>query len=369
MASGSIQARERRVPKVAEKKVKIVDPEPIDSSPRREPKVSADPSSQSWYTPVKIQSPSKSTLQRSVPNVTPRSAPSKADIGKTSSTKTNEFSLRGPMSLAKSAEDTLQPTARLVSKPLPALPIFESRSSRWTTSTGSIYSSDTLSVLNLFPNPPEDTPNALRSGDWEIVNPVSISPVLMSCPNTSSSSVATILARTAPDPPTLKHLILKAVPKPKIATVVHQNPRASCSFSQIQDSIIIQRGRANPKVPAKDNIQTSSIRKVGPALRRRSSSFGSFNRGNPLNRIVNIEALVWPHLRETPEVLERIERARMERDRQYELEQEKERELKQFEMEFGFNPYYKGRKMYEREMDTNGFELIKPDKSKQRKWL
>ena len=65
-------------------------------------------------------------------------------------------------------------------------------------------------------------------------------------------------------------------------------------------------------------------------------------------------------------MLEHIEEARMERERKYQVEQEKERELKQFEMEFGLNPQYKGKKFYEREGNLNRFEL--PQK-KQKAWL
>jgi hypothetical protein len=369
MASGHLEARERRVPKAAEKKVKIIAPKLIEPSPQPKLKVSTDPTSRSWYTSAKVEPPSKGAPQRSASGAVPRSARSKVDVGRANSTK--EINNHGPTSLVKSAEDTLRPTVWLISKPLPDLPVIDSVSSRWSASTGSNYScSDRLSLpfLDKFPAPPNDSSNTARPDDWENSNSFSTPPVLMSYQNTSYSPVTTILATVAPGPPALKPLMLKTVPKPKVATVVHQNPHTSSSFSQVQDSIVIQRSRAHPKVLTKDNIHTSSIRTAGPASRGRSSSFGSSNRRNPPGQIVNIEALVWPHLLQTPEELERIERARQERYRQYDLEQEKKRELEQFGRDFGLNPWYKGKKSYERDVDSNGFELIIP-KKKQRRWL
>jgi hypothetical protein len=163
--------------------------------------------------------------------------------------------------------------------------------------------------------------------------------------------------------------MLKEAPKPKVATIVHQNPRSSHSFSKVQDSIAVQRRRAHLKGPSKGNTPLKTpIRTAGPPSRRRSSSFTSSNCKNKPDRIVNIEALVFPHLHQVPGELERIQKARAVREMQYDLEEQKERELKQFEMEFGINPHYKGKKSYEREVNPNGFALIKPEK-RQKKWF
>ena len=444
MASGSVQERERRIPKAAERKVKINTPQLIETKPQHKPKVSAHKPSKSWYTPTKPQPPPKGSLQRSVSNATPRTTPSKADVARTNSTKelrsharvksdtrkncvgtakrhVDKQSIthldspwldsinapgeggvpRRPLrsatgnsyrsddtvvehgtsavwdavgsALAKPVEDTVRPTVKLVSKPLPELPVINSLSSRWSASTGSVYSDgDPFSydrVLGMFPEPPKGVPSAAYYGDWEN-SALSTPAVFMSRSNSSSSSVETIVPISTVDLPSVKPLTLKLAPKPKVATVVHQNPRASCSFSQIQDSIAVHRARVCPKASMKGSIHTSSIRTAGPAptLRRRSLSLSSPDRTNPPNRVANIEALVWPHLRQTPEDIERIERARLERYRQYQSEQAKQQELEQFEMEFGFNPYYKGKKLYERLVDPNGFELIRPEK-KQRRWL
>lgn len=281
----------------------------------------------------------------------------------------------GATPLVKTAQETPRPTVKLVSKPLPDPPAFDSVSSRWTTSTGSVYSDgDSFSydkVLSLFPEPPKVVPNLAGFNDWEDFNSLSTPPIFMSRSNSSSSSVATITPMAVPDSP-VKPLMLKAVPKPKVATIVHQIPRASHSFSQLQDSIVIRNGRAYyPQASTKNNIPTPSARTAGTTstLRRRSSSFTSSHNRKPSNRIANLEALVFPHRRQTPEDIDRIERERLERERKYEIEEQKEQELKQFEMEFGYNPLYKGKKRYQREMDPNGFELIRPGKEKQRKWL
>ncbi|KAF9643792.1 hypothetical protein BDM02DRAFT_1316900 [Thelephora ganbajun] len=452
MASGNVQTRARRIPKVAEKKVNIDAPELIKSSPQHKPKVSTDVPSRSWYTSVPVQSPVKGTLQRSISNATPRTTPSKVDVGRANSTKESRSHGRvesearrdgvEPMKqhvhkgsithtdcpwveatsnpiahpeylarhqparsttrgscesdktaiedeaatrvdakkgeeaspLVKSVQETLRPTVRLVSKPLPDLPAFDSLSSRWSASTGSVYSDDNPfsygNILTMFPDPPKNMPDIAPFNDWENTISLSTPPVFMSCPNHSSGSVSTVTLTITPDPPPVKPLMLKAVTKPKIATVVHQNPRASYSYNQLQDSIATRDDRAYPQASMKGSIHNSSVRTAGPALtlRQRSSSFGSSNCRNPPNRIVNIEALLWPHRRQTPEDIERIERERLEREREYELEVQKEQELKQFEMEFGYNPWYKGKKMYQREVDPNGFELIRPEK-KQRNWL
>ena len=336
MASGNLQARERRVPKVVEKKVKIVIPEPLQFSPRHKPKASSDPPSRSWYTPTKVQPLPKSPLQRHTSSATPRFAPSKVDLGRTNSAKGFKHPRSKP--LPKPAEDTLHPTIFLVSKPLPDLPAVDSLASRWSASTGSIYSNeDSFSVLDSFPNPPNNTPQELGESVMKskFLNRSPTPMVLMSCPNTSSGSVATIL----PDPPALKPLRLKTAPKPKIATVVHQDPHSSCSLSLLPDSIAVQGGRTPPKIP-------SDCEKLPTP-------------------VLTVEALVFPHLRQDPEELERVERARLERKKKYDLEREKEREMELFKKDFGLNPFYRGEKKI---LDPEGFKLIVPE-NKPRKWF
>ena len=470
MASSNIQARTKGVPKAAEKKVKILAPEPTRSSPQPRPKVFTE-DSRSWYTPVPVQPLVEGALQRSIPNSTPRTTLSKANVGGVNPIKelkgrsrselearrtgveptkrpfhnrlvtrpeyprvesTDDQTIRrghrgqqhrgleatvsqphvplhrstrpvrsetsgscesdktavedeaparrntkkeeGATPLVKPVQETPRPTVKLVSKPLPDPPDFDSVSSRWTTSTGSVYSDGGSfsydKVLSLFPEPPKVVPNLAGFNDWENFNSLSTPPIFMSRSNSSSSSVATITPMTVPDSP-VRPLMLKAVPKPKVATVVHQIPRASHSFSQLQDSIVIQNGRAYyPQASAESSVPAPSVRTAGTisTLRRRSSSFTSHNR-KPSNRVANLEALVFPHRRQTPEDINRIERERLERERKYETEDQKEQELKQFEMEFGYNPLYKGKKRYQREMDPNGFELVRLGKEKQRKWL
>lgn len=114
-------------------------------------------------------------------------------------------------------------------------------------------------------------------------------------------------------------------------------------------------------------MHTSSIRTTGtaPTLRRRSSSLSSPQSQNPPRRVANIEALVRPHIPQTSG----IKRERLERESKWQMEERKEQELKLSEMELGYNPWYKGKKRYQREVDPNGFELFRPEKEKQRKWL
>lgn len=356
MASGNLEARDRRIPKAAERKVSLVTPESI--TPRTNSRVPADssPSSRSWYTPARVNPPLKGSPQRSFSNATPQSTRPKVDVMRANSTK--GFSNHGPTFSAKSADDTLRPTVRLISKPLPDLPIPDSRSSKWSDSTGSVYSDGTsFSVLRLFPHPPDE--KADFPTDWENCISLSTPPVFMSYDNTSSSSVATVLGMTSRDSPTLK---LKVVPKPKVATIVQQNPRASLSFSQLPDSIDVHRGRGHHKAPTKG---TTRLPHAQTLLRNRSISLSSSNPRNPPGRVANVEALVFPHLRQSPEELARFEQARMERYRQYDREQEKRQEMDLFSTEFGLNPWYKGRKQV---VDPYAFELVKPEK-KQKKWF
>ena len=446
MTPDNFQARARRIPKAAEKKVKINVPKQIESGPQPKFKASADP--WSWYTPAPVQSPSTVVLQRSASNATPRTTPSKANVGRANSTK--EFRSHGRTNsevrrdgveivkqrvqkilikhpdcpwfesanepttrhahptqhrpvrseprgscesdktavedvaptrgdikkeekatpLAKSAQETLRPTVRLVSKPLPDPPAPDSVSSRWTASTGSVYTDgDPFSydqLLDLFPKPPNDMPNAGCFNDWESYNSLSTPPAFISRPNMSSSSITTIAPTAIPDPPAKP--MLKAVPKPKVATVVYQTPRASYSYNQLQDSTIIHDSRAYPQAWMNGSIHTSSIRATdaAPTLRRRSSSFTASQSQNPPRRVADIETPLWPHTRQTPEDIERNERQRLECERKWQIE-EKERELHIFEMEFGYNLWCKGKKKYQREVEPNGFELFRPEKEKQRK--
>jgi len=262
MASGSFQARARRIPKAAEQKVKINAPEMIEPSPKPEPKAFADASFQSWYTPAPLQSPTTTALQRPASNATPRTTPFKVNVGRTNSTKkfrshdrtdsevrrdgvepvrrrvqkdsithpdcpwiesSNSLAThrghlaqprparsatrgscesdktavediaptRGDVNkerevapLAKSAQETLRPTVKLVSKPLPGPPVFDSVSSRLSVSTGSVYSDgDSFSydlMLNLFPDPPNGLPDVGRFNDWESHNSLSTPPAFPS---------------------------------------------------------------------------------------------------------------------------------------------------------------------------------------------
>lgn len=448
MASGNVETRERRIPKAAEKKVKIVPPEPIKLDPQPKPKVSADAPSRSWYTPAPAQSLATDSMQKSVPNATPRTTLSKVDMGKSNPAKkfrghgrteseargngvkptkrpvpkhliarpdrswsesTNNqatrngylaqqrpthFPTRGSYEseemavgevptyanageeeatpLVKSVQETVNPVARRVSKPLPELPVFESVSSRWSASTGSVYSNNRWfsydKVLDMFPEPPRDMPEVDNSSDWESFNSLPTQ-IFTSCANTSSSSVATITPTTTPNPP-VEPLMLKTVPQPKVATVIHQVPRASCSLTQLQDSIVIRDGRAYPQAPIESSTHSSSIHTTGPpTLRRRSSSFTSSRGQEPPMGIADIRALVWPHRRQTPEDIKRTELEELERENKYKAEQEEQEKLRQFYMEFGFIRPLEDKKGYQREVDPNGLEFFEPGKEKKRRWL
>jgi len=412
MAPGDFQPRPRRIPKAAEKKVKINAPELIKSSPQPKPKASADASSRSWYTPAPAQSPTTPALRQSTSNATPRTTPSKVNVGRANPTKefknhghTDSEARRdgfgpakrhvkkdlishpdcpwvespqnrpvrsatwgscesdktavGNVSLptrgdvkkgceATSTQETLRPRVRVVSKPLPDLPVFDSVSSRWTASTGSVYDNGSLSygrVLTMFPEPPNHMPGETRFDDWENPNSLLTPSAFMSCPNTSSSSIDTITPATTKP-------ILKAAPKPKVANVVHQIPRASCSYNQLQDSIVINEGRAYPRASMKGSVHIPSIRTTDAAP-----------------TFVNIEAAVWPHTRQTPEDIARVERDTLEWESKWPVEEMEGMEQEMFEMEFGYNPQYKGKKRYQREVDPNELELFGPEQAKKRKWL
>lgn len=449
IASNSVQTRAQRIPKAAEKKVKIDASGSIKQSPQPKPKASADKSSQSWYTRETAQPPTTGApLQRSVSNATPRTITPKVDVTRANSTRESRNrgrtelegrrdgvgtmkrhvpkssikhrdcpwvdptnnpttqrthptqrppvcpATRGsygsdktvvedgtPMradaekqgELVRSVQETLRPTVRLISKPLPNLPNFDSVSSKWSASTGSVYSNDDPSsydkVLDMFPQPPEGVPKLVRFDDWQNSNSLSTPPVFMSCPNTSSSSIATTTSTAASDS-TVKPLTLKAVPKPKVATVVHQISRANRSYTQLQDSIVIRKGRAQPHGSMKGSIHTPPIRTTGaaPTLRQRSSSLTPSQSQSPPKRAANLHDLIWPNRHRTAEDIERDERERLERERKYQIEEQEKQERALFDMEFGFNPEYKGTRMYQREVGPNGFELIKDGKNK-RKWL
>ena len=445
IASGSTQTRARRVPKVAEKKVKIHAPDPIKSGPQPTPRV-ADVSSQSWYTPASAQPPTTDALQRSVTNTTPRTTPTKVDVSRANSTTEFRGHIRtgsetrrdgieptkrhvpkhlithpdcpwvesngdrnahagylaqhrpvrsattgshesdktavedeAPIRVdtkeegwatppAKAIQYTLHPTLRLVSKPLPDPPTFDTLSSRWSQSTGSVYSSDDPfrydHILDMFPDPPVHMPTATHFDDWEDFNSLSTPPDFMSCSNHSSSSVATITPADVMGPAPVKPLMLKAMPKPKVVSVVHQTTRASRSFTHIQDSILIQKGRANPRVSMKGSIHTS-VRGTGaaPTVRRRSSSLtSSHGRRQPVKPAnpQNILALVKPYYKQGPETIAGYERAHEESTARY-AEQER---IEDFRRDFGYNPYYRRGKRY---LDDPKSE--RPGKVKRLKWL
>lgn len=414
MASGNFEARERRIPKAAEKKVKVDVSALAKPSPQHGPKAPADPPSRSWYTPAKPQPqpPATTPSQQSASSTTPRTIPPKTGVRRANATKvprnralvesesrrdgagpakrsvpkrlmthqdcprvgsTNSrvphnghvdqrqpvrFATRGSREsdrtavegdtrtrtgakvaglAVKPAHDTLRPTVRLISKPLPALPPTEPISSRYSGSTNSAFSSFSYrKVVDMFPKPPKNLLGLEGVDDWERSNSLSTPPVFMSCPNSSSSSVDTIAPPVAPDF-AIKPLVLKAAPKPKVAAVVHQVSRASCSLSQLQDSIVIQDGRAYPEASVKGRIHTGP---APPALQRKPSPPTSSR------------------------AIERIKRERLERKKEREVELQKEQELKLFETEFGYNPFYKGKRSHRREMGPNGFEDVD-----RRKWV
>jgi hypothetical protein len=473
IASGNAQTRARRIPKAAEKRIKINVPGLIRSSPQPEPKAFDSVSSESWYSPAPAQSPTKGSLQRSVSSATPRTTLSKAGVGRTNSTKETRSHLRtgsetqkdcgdpakrrihkglithpdcpwiesnhtpylhtgyltqpspvrsatwgsydsdetavegeeptrldaeeGEITLsAKHVQDTLNPTVKLILKPLPDLPVSDSLSSRWSLSTGSVYSDGEPfqydEILNKFPDTPKDIPTTARLDDWENSNSLSTPPIFMSCSNSSSSSIATITPRKTPTPPPLtKALMLKAVPEPKFPAVVRQNPRASHSFTHVQDSIAIRKAHLYPKTPTEDNTH-ASIRIAGTSstLRWGPSSVTPSHGQSQSTRPTDRQALGFPRPRENPEYIERRERERLEWERNYKRECQKEQELKRKEQEqdrqkeeferrgkelmarldrgdteIGIIPPHK--RMYQPEADPNAFELIRP--RKQRKWL
>ena len=343
MASRNHQARNPK-PKAFEKKVKVVAPGLVKPDPEQKSKLPHPTASKSWYSPANVKSP-KGALQPSISNPPPRSVPSKANMGGTN--PTNVFRNPGSKSLAKAAEDTLHPTVLLVRKPLPKLPDSESLSSRWSASTGSVYSDsdDSFSALHLFPSPPFDTQAEVSPDHWENSHSLPTTPLYTSFLNTSSDSVGTILARTTPNPPTLK-----VVPRPKNVDYVHQHPHTSCSFSQVQDSIVIHRGRVCPKAPTEDDIIAPSIRNTCLASQGESSSFSS------PDYEAEVAALVHPGI--SAEELEKIRRARAERDKQWDLEQQRLQEMK----EFGYKIYFDGEKLYDPRAVPTGFEPAKPQK-------
>ena len=464
IASGSVQTRARRIPKVAEKKVKIDESKPVKSSPQPKPKV-ANVSSQSWYTPAPVQPPATGALQRSVSDVTPQTFPSKVDVGRSNSAKearnhlrtgsetrrdgveptkrhvrkhlithtdcpwvesngdphphagymahhqqpirsatmgsyeSDETAVEGETTArvdakedgwapAKDVQDTLRPTVRLVSKPLPDPPTFDSLSSRWSQSTGSVYSDGSPfrydKILDLFPEPPKDKPDADYPSDWENSNSLSTPPVFMSCSNHSSSSVVTVTPEATLDPPTVRPLKLKVVPEPKATALVHLTPRASRSFAQVQDSLVILRGRGRPQPPTKGSIHTS-IRTTGTAsnLRRRSSSVThSHSRSQPERRSnpANDRALGEPSQRQISEEIKGYERREGTCEANFQAGQDANTF---YPPEFGYKLNYRGEKRLLRGLESDRPDKVKrrrrrlfgghgserPDKVKQRKWL
>ena len=411
IASGNTQTRARGIPKVAEKKVKIDAPESIKSSPQPKSKVSADTASQSWYTLAPAQSPAKRVLQRSTSNATPRTSPSKVDLGRANSAREFRSHLRtesetrrdgvepakrhvqkhlithpdcpwlessddpyahagylaqyrpvrsatrgsyesdetavdddaptpidakkegeAPL-LVKSIEDTLRPTIRLISKPLPDPPAFNSLSSRCSPSTGSARSDDD-DILDQFPKPPSGIPNVFN--DCEDFDSLSTPPVFMSCPNHSSSSVATITPTVTPDISPVRPLMLKVVRKPKAATVVHQIPHGSYSCTHLQDSLVTRGGRAYPQASMKGSIHTS-IRTAGaaPTLPRKTPSVTPpLNRNRPNGPTTLLELVFGP---QPPERIEEYKRECLKRQERYNREGE-QRESEEEQKEHDFHP-------------------------------
>lgn len=241
--------------------------------------------------------------------------------------------------LVKSVENTLRPTARLVSKPLPNLPVSDTFLSRWAVSTDSVRSKGEVpqceEELFAFPVPPGGIPNAFN--DREDLNSLSTPPVFASLPNPSSSSVATITP-TTPLNPSVKPLTLKAAPKPKVATVVHQNPGGDHSYTHFQDSLVIRDGRAYPQASMKGSIHTS-IRPTGttPTLRRRSISATPSRNRNPPNGPRNLYALVYGP--QSPQA-EKYERDLLERQ---EREKGEHEEFEWDPSEWGVIREYKGK--------------------------
>jgi len=272
---------------------------------------------------------------------------------------------------AKAVQDTLHPTVRLISKPLPDTPTFDPFSSRWSGSTGSVYSNDDPfpfdKILDMFPDPPKDALTMAHSDDLEDLNSLSTPPVFMSSPNHSSSSVATVTPETTLGIPTVRPLMLKAVPKPKAVVLVHQTPFASRSYVHLQDSIVIRRGRAYPQGSVEGSIHPP-IRgtSAAPTLRQRSSSVTPpRNRNRPERppNPVNIKALVMPYHYQTPEEIAEYDAAATKFEEEYQARMQ----LEDFGSDFGLNPWYKGQKRC-----LAGLALDRPDRAKQKRsrwWL
>jgi len=370
IASGGFRAGARKVPKAAEKAVKIDAPRLVKPSPQPKP---TNTPSQSWYTPAPAHPP-----QLSISNATPRTIPRKVNVTGVNLTKpstnrgvTKSEGQRDGIELVKRhvlknsithpkcpwIEPTNNPIANngcppqhlpvrsvvkgtrrsnkmaikdeaptrtainkatplvkpinRVSKPLPELPPPDPITSRWSMSTDSVYSDNGSFSYDLFPRPPRDMPNLVCFKDWENSNSLLVPTVLMPQPNASSSSVATITPTAVPNF-SVKPLTLKKASKPKVATVVHQTPRASYSCTQLQHPAVTWNDRAYP--------------------------CGSMNHS------------IHPFIQTTGAA-------------------PSQREPERSEMDSGYNPPYKGEKVGRRVVDPNGFELIKPEMGGQRKWL
>ena len=373
IASGGFRVGVRKVPKAAERAVKIDAPRLVKPSPQPKP---TNTSSRSWYTPAPVHPP-----QLSISNATPRTTTRKLNVTGVNPAKqsrnhgttksegrrdrielakrhvpknsithpecpwieptnnpiTNHRHplqhrpvrsvVKGPCrpnktavkdeapirAVAKKATPLAKPISR-ISKPLPEPPAPDPVTSRWSVSTGSVYSDgDSFSydgVINMFPEPPKDMPNLDRFNDWENSNSLPVPTVLMPQTNRNSSSVATITSTAAPGP-TVRPLLLKAVPRPKVATVVHQTSRASHSCTQLQHPAATWNDHAYPCGSMKSSMYPS-IRTTGA----------------------------------TPS----------------------QKETERSKMDYGCSPLYRG-EMDQRVVDPNGFELIKLEKRGQRKWL
>lgn len=417
ITSGSLQTRAQRTPKVADKKVRINAPKPVESYLQPEPKV-IDATPRSWYTPVPPQSPTEGTLQRAASDPSPQTTPSKTDIRRSQRTREFKghlrveseprrdgveatkrrvekhtitypdcpwigsddapygylvqhkpvrsatggscgsektavddetiphvgFKMGGWIGMDKPADQTINPTVRLISKPLPEPPSFDAASSRSSASTGSVYSDGDQfpldKLLNMFPVPPKDPSNVARLRDRKVSNPLPTLPVSALPPNPSSNSVATVTPRPLP---------LKTAPKPKAAAVVHQSPRARRSFprpgavpttkgtttrqtprtnrpfARVKDSLAVKRGRARSKASVKGNTHTSKlVASLTPASRRGPAAAGPPRSQKRFNKPVGFLDLLFPHRFMTAQDFKLEEEARVKYEEMREEDQRRE---------------------------------------------
>ena len=249
-------------------------------------------------------------------------------------------------SLAKHVGDTLRPTARLVFKSLPDLPIFGTFSSR---RSGSLYSNGSFQyhkVLNMFPDPPEDIPNVAHFDGWESSNSLPTSTDFVSFPNDSSGSIATTTLTPSPAEP----FTLMGTPKPEATVFVRETPGPSRS-DQAWGS------RAHPQASAKGSIHTS-IRITSTPPRKPSSGAPSRSPNRPEGRACTFED--FRNILKTPEAIAIGEQVRLEMERKEEERKRKEETqelIADMPYDFGLNLFYRGGAGYH-----DRFESDTPDK-------